>query len=151
MDFIKRHKFKLILLVVFLIVIIVALIALMNLLYPDSRKDVYGNRLEGIKDVPIKTKILTEIKDKISASDFVLEVDDLLTGRLIKFTIYVKEDTNKETAKKVVSNITETLSDEIQKFYDIQVMINEDTEESTAYPIFAYKHKTSKDFIWTKN
>ena len=151
MNFIKRHKFKLILLFVFVVVFVVALIALMNLLYPDSRKNVYGNRLEGIEDVPIKTKILTEIKDKISASDFVLEVDDLLTGRLVKFTIYVKSDTNKEEAKKVVANITETFSQEIQEFYDIQVVIDEDKEDSTAYPIFAYKHKTSKDFIWTKN
>ena len=151
MDFIKRHKFKLILLMVFIIVFIVALIALMNLLYPDSRKNVYGNRLEGIENVKIKSKVLTEIKDKISASDFVLEVDDLLTGRLIKFTIYVKADTNKDDAKKLVTNITETLSKEIQEFYDIQVMINEDKEESEAYPIFAYKHKTSKDFIWTRN
>jgi len=151
MDFIKRHKFKLILLVVFVIVIVVALIALMNLLYPDSRKNVYGNRLEGIENVSIKEKVLTEIKDKISASDFVLEVDDLLTGRLVKFTIYVKADTNKDEAKKLVDNITETLSEEIKGFYDIQVMINEDKEGSTAYPIFAYKHKTSKEFIWTKN
>lgn len=151
MDFIKTHKFKLIILVVFIVVFVVALIALMNLLYPDSRKNVYGNRLDGIENVPIKTKILTEIKDKISSSEFVLEVDDLLTGRLIKFTIYVKADTNKDDAKRLVANIIETLSKEIQEFYDIQVLINEDKEESKAYPIFAYKHKKSKEFIWTKN
>ena len=151
MDFIKRHKFKLILLFIFVVVFIVALIVLMNLLYPDSRKNVYSNRLEGIENLKIKSKVLTEIKDKVNASEFVLEVDDLLTGRLVKFTIYVKADTNKEEAKKLVTNITETLSEEIQEFYDIQVMINEDKEESTSYPIFAYKHKTSKDFIWTKN
>ena len=151
MDFIKRHKFKLLLLIVFIVVFVVALFALINLLYPDSRKDVYGNRLAGIDDVPIKEKVLTEIKDKISASDFVLEVDDLLTGRLIKFTIYVKADTNKDNAKKLVTNIKDVLSSEIQSFYDIQVMIIEDKEKSTNYPIFAYKHKTSDDFIWTNN
>ena len=151
MNFVKRHKIKLILLVVFLSVFVVALIALINLLYPDSRKNVYGNRLDGIENVSIKGKVLTEIKDKISASDFVLEIDDLLTGRLVKFTIYVKAGTNKEEAKKVVTNITETLNEDIQKFYDIQVMINEENEESTVYPIFAYKHKASKNFVWTKN
>ena len=151
MDFIKRHKFKLILLVLFLIVFVVALIALINLLYPDSRKDVYGNRLDGIEAVPIKTKIINEIEDKISDSDFVLEIDDLITGRLIKFTIYVKADTNKEEAKKLVTNITETFDSEIQKFYDIEVMIDEDKEDSTQYPIFAYKHKTNQDFVWTNN
>lgn len=151
MNFIKRHKFKLILLVVFLIVFVVALVAFINLLYPDSRKDEYGNRLDGIENVPIKTTVMTEIKDKIGSYDFVLEADYLLTGRLVKFTISVKADTNKEEAKKVVTNITDVFSNEIKEFYDIQVMISEDKEESTQYPIFAYKHKTSKEFIWTNN
>lgn len=151
MNFIKRHKFKLLLLLIFIIVFVISLFALMNLLYPDSRKDVYGNRLDGIDDVPIKNKDVTEIKDKISASDFVLEVDDLITGRLIKFTVYVKADTNKDSAKKLLTTIQDVFSDEILSFYDIQVMIIEEKEESTNYPIFAYKHKTSKNFVWTKN
>ena len=43
MDFIKRHKFKLILLVIFLVVFAVALYVLIGLLYPDNRKNEYGN------------------------------------------------------------------------------------------------------------
>ena len=151
MDFIKRHKFKLILLVVFLIVFVVALITLINLLYPDSRKDVYGNRLDGIEDVKISNQAITEIKDKINSSDFVSDVEYLLKGRLINFTIMVNADTNKESSKQLVTNITEVLDSEIQKFYDIQVIIIEDKEESTSYPVFAYKHKTSEKFVWTNN
>lgn len=151
MDFIKRHKFKLILLVLFLIVFVVALVALIKLLYPDSRKDVYGNRLAGIEDIPLSNQVITEVKDKISSSDFVLEVDNLLKGRLLNFTIYVNADTNKEEAKKLVTSITEILDSEAQSFYDIQVMILEDKEESTNYPVFAYKHKSSKEFVWTNN
>ena len=151
MQYISLHKFKIILLVVFLIIFVVALFALINLLYPDSRKDVYGNRLEGIENVLIENQVITEIKDKISSSDFVLDIDYLLTGKLVKFTIYVAADTNKDASKNLVTNITDTLSSEVQAFYDIQVMINEDKEESTDYPIFAYKHKKSKEFIWTKN
>ena len=88
MEFIKRHMFKLILLVVFLVVFVVTLVAFLKLLYPDSRKDVYGNRLAGIENVLISNQVITEIKDKISASEFVLEVEHLLKGRLLDFIIY---------------------------------------------------------------
>lgn len=151
MKFIKRHIIKLILLVVFLIVFIVALVALLKLLYPDSRKDEYGNRLTGIENVIIEEKVVTEIKDKISASDFVLDIEYSLKGRLVNFTIYVTADTDKNTAKNLVTNITDIFGSDIQEFYDVQVIIVEDKEESTEYPIFAYKHKSSKEFIWTNN
>ena len=151
MEFIKRHMFKLILLVVFLVVFVVTLVAFLKLLYPDSRKDVYGNRLAGIENVLISNQVITEIKDKISASEFVLEVEHLLKGRLLDFIIYVNADANKNDAKKIVANITQTLSNEITSFYDIEVIILEDKEESTNYPIFAYKHKLSKEFVWTNN
>ena len=151
MDFMKRHKIKLVLLGVFILVFIASLIALVSMLYPDSKKDVYGNRLEGIKDVKISNQVITEIKDKILSSDFVDDTDYVLKGKLITFKLEVKADTKVTSAKKLVSNITECLSEKIQAFYDIQVIIIEDKEESTNYPVFAYKHKTSKNFVWTNN
>ena len=151
MEFIKRHKFKLILLLVFLIVLVVAFLMLMNLLYPDSRKDVYGNRLAGIEEVKVSNKVITEIKDKITSNEFVDSVDYSLKGKLINFNIQVKADTDKNLAKQTVNSILETFDADIQSFYDIQVLIIEDKEESTNYPVFAYKHKISKEFIWTNN
>lgn len=151
MDFMKRHKIKLVLLGVFILVFIASLIALVSMLYPDSKKDVYGNRLEGIKEVKISNQVITEIKDKVLSSEYVDDVDYVLKGKLITFKIEVKADTKMASAKKLVSNITECLSEKIQTFYDIQVIIIEDKEESTNYPVFAYKHKTSKNFVWTNN
>ena len=151
MDFIKRHKFKLILLVIFLIVFVVALYVLIGLLYPDNRKNVYGNRLLGIEKVKLSEQSITEIKDKMEANDFVNNTKYSLNGKLINFIIEVKADTNKNSSKTLVNNILEVFSDEVKKFYDIQVIIIEDKEESTNYPIFAYKHKSKDTFVWTNN
>ena len=151
MDFIKRHKFKLILLVIFLIVFAVALYVLIGLLYPDNRKNEYGNRLLGIEDVKISEQSITEIKDKIESNEFVNSTKYSLNGKLINFIIDVKADTDKNSSKGVVNSIIEVFSDEIKKFYDIQVIITEDKEESTSYPIFAYKHKSRDTFVWTNN
>lgn len=151
MDFIKRHKFKLILLVIFLVVFAVALYVLIGLLYPDNRKNEYGNRLLGIEDVKISEQSITEIKDKIESNEFVNSTKYSLNGKLINFIIDVKADTDKNSSKGVVNNIIEVFSDEVKKFYDIQVIITEDKEESISYPIFAYKHKSRDTFVWTNN
>ena len=151
MDFIKRHKFKLALLILFLIVFIVALYVLIGLLYPDNRKNVYGNRLLGIEKVKLSEQSITEIKDKMEANDFVNNTKYSLNGKLINFIIEVKADTNKNSSKGLVNNILEVFSDEVKKFYDIQVIIIEDKEESKNYPIFAYKHKSEEKFVWTNN
>lgn len=158
MKFIKRHWLKLTLLLIFLITLIVGAYAVIKFLYPDSRKDVYGNRLIGIEEVEIKNKTIEEIKEKIRTSESVVYVDYILKGKLINFTIEVKENTDKNTSKSLVNHITEIFSQEIKEFYDIQVLIieekeetEEETEKKSNYPIFAYKHKTSEKFVWTNN
>ena len=158
MEFIKRHWFKLTLIILFLAMLIIGVFAVLKFLYPDSRKDEYGNRLIGIEDVVIEDKTVDEIKDKISANEFVTKVSYILKGKLINFTIEVVQNTDKNTAKTLVNNITEVFNTEIKEFYDIQVLIiekqektEEETEKNSNYPIFAYKHKTSEKFVWTNN
>jgi len=160
MEFIRRHWLKLTLIILFLAMLIVGVFAVLKFLYPDSRKNVYGNRLIGIEDVKIENKTIDEIKEKINANDYVIDVDYILKGKLINFTIEVNTDTDKNSAKSLVNNITEVFSTEIKEFYDIQVLIvefkeetenSEETEKKSNYPIFAYKHKTSEKFVWTNN
>ncbi len=151
MNFTTQHKIKLLLLGVFILVFIIALFVLINLLYPDSRKDVYGNRLDGINSNKVSNQTITQIKDKISTTGLVENIEYLLKGRLISFIIKVKSDIKVDESKKVVETINELLEDNIKSFYDIEVIILENKDESKNYPIFAYKHKTSEKFVWTNN
>lgn len=151
MDFMKKHKFKLMLLGVFILVLIISLFALVALLYPDSRKNVYGNRLNGIENVKISNQVITEIKDKVGNKDFVNDIDYTLKGRLINFSIEVKDTTKLNDAKKLVDYITDIFDDDTKSYYDIQVFVVSEVKESKSYPIVAYKHKKSDKFVWTNN
>ena len=148
MDFMKKHKMKLILLGILILVFIISLFAIVSLLYPDLRKDIYGNRLSGISDVKISNQVITKVKDDLNFSKIVVNTDYVLKGKLINFIVKVKKDTNINDAKKLPDIILESIEDKIQEYYDIQVII---TEENEKYPIMAYKHKTSKTFVWTNN
>lgn len=150
MDFMKRHRLKLVLLGVFVLTFIIALFALISLLYPDAKKDVYGNRLEGINKVKISNQIITEIKDKLASSELVGEVEYVLKGRLINFDIKAKDSIDINTLKELVDKIPESFSKKQLNYYDIQVCIimpGENDETS----VFAYMHKSSDKFVWTNN
>lgn len=151
MDFMKKHKIKLILLGVLILVFIISLFALVSLLYPDLKKDIYGNRLSGIGDVKISNQVITKVKDDLDSSRIINNTDYVLKGKLINFIIEVKKDTKIESSKKLVEIVLDSIEDEIKSYYDIQVIITEETEKNESYPIMAYKHKTSKEFVWTNN
>ena len=96
MKFIKEHKYTFIIAGVFIVLFIFAFIGLKNLLYPDSGKDKYGDRLDGIEEHPIKNEDIESVKSKVKESKKVNDITYSLEGRLMKFAIDVKKGTDKE-------------------------------------------------------
>lgn len=152
MKFMKKHKFETIGTVVFLLLIIFAFIGIKELIYPDTKKDLYGNRLEGIEEVTINQDKLEKIKLELEVNDYVVDVSSNIRGRIINFLIKVELETDLVTSKALVEKIMENFTKEEKEYYDYQVYIDcYGNEESELYPIIGYKHKTSLNFKWTNN
>lgn len=157
MKFIKEHKVEMILLAVILIIIIVWGVIFAVLWFGGSG-DKYGSRLQGIEEVQISDKTFKKIEDKIKESDFVESISSSIQGKIINFTIHVKDETEPKYAKALTDIIMEHLSEKEMSFYDIQVFLEdsktkeEKNEENTSkYPFIGYKHKTSESFVWSNN
>lgn len=151
MKFLKKPKYKIIVLVIFIIIMLLAFLGIKELIYPNSSIDLYGNRLEGIEEVPIKTDTINNIKDLIMDTDKASSVDYYLNGRIVKFIIDVKKDIDLVDAKSMSDSIIEKLSDDQQSFYDIEVFItSKESKDSEIYPIIGSKHRDSLTFVWTK-
>lgn len=151
MKFLKKPKFKIILLSIFVVIMILAFFGIKELIYPNSSIDLYGNRLEGIEEVSIKNDTITNIKELITKTEKTNSVDYYLTGRILKFIIDVKKDTELVDAKSMADNIIDKLSEKQQSFYDIEVFItSKESDGSELYPIIGSKHKDSLTFVWTK-
>ena len=58
----KKHKGLIICLVILLILGIIAFVVAKKLLYPDSSKNKYGDRLNGIENYPISDNTINEMK-----------------------------------------------------------------------------------------
>ena len=89
-------------------------------------------------------KEMEEIKD-------IKSVKYNLQGRLIYIIMEVANDTALEVSKGYANKTLSYFTAEQKEYYDIQVLIKSDSEESEVYPIIGAKHKTSTAFIWTEN
>lgn len=146
MNFIKKNKILVTLLLIAVIMFSTILIIIFSNL--SSGNDEYGNRLDGIENYPIADDTVNNIKNEISSLDKVNSISYNLEGRLINFTIKVDDDLVVSEAKNYSEKIIEHFSENIKSYYDIQILIDSANDESENYPIIGYKHKTSDSLVW---
>ena len=146
MEFIKKNK----ILVSLLVIAIVFFAAIMIIIFSNLSigNNEYGNRLDNIEKYPISDEAINEIKTDISSYEKVTSVSYNLEGKLANFILTVDDSLEEETAKNYANKILENLSDDVKNYYDIQVLVDSDNEESEVYPIIGYKHKTTDMFVW---
>ncbi len=146
MEFIKKNK----ILVSLLVIAIVFFAAIMIIIFSNLSigNNEYGNRLDNIEKYPISDETINEIKTDISSYEKVTSVSYNLEGKLANFILTVDDSLEEETAKNYANKILENLSDDVKSYYDIQVLVDSDNKESEVYPIIGYKHKTTDMFVW---
>lgn len=146
MEFIKKNK----ILVSLLVIAIVFFAAIMIIIFSNLSigNNEYGNRLDNIEKYPISDEVINEIKTDISSYEKVTSVSYNLEGKLANFILTVDDSLEEETAKNYANKILENLSDDVKSYYDIQVLVDSDNKESEVYPIIGYKHKTTDMFVW---
>jgi len=150
MEFISRHKFATFTIIMILIIIVLG-VALFRFLVPNYSLDEYGNRLNGIDNYKIEDSRITEMKTAIGENESVESFDYLLEGRLIDITITIKDETERDVAKALADQVLTYFADDQKGYYDIQILISSNNENSEKYPIMGYKHKSSGALVWSNN
>lgn len=146
MKFIKKHKIEFIALFTIIIICILGYFAVKPLLGNDSNK--YGNRLDGIENVKITDEQVKKLTSEMEENKDVKSIKYDLQGRLIYIILEVSNETAVDVSKGYANKILNYFDDEQKTYYDMQVIIKSDSEESEVYPIIGAKHKTSTSFIW---
>lgn len=145
MNFINKNKKLSIIIGVLALLFLILIIIFIIKIFGTNSNGVYGNRLEGIEEYEIKDNQIDSIKSNIKKTDGVEEVEYNLQGKIVKFTVKIKEMAI-EDAKKLVDLIV--LSKKQVKYYDVQLLVLSDDE---SYPLFGYKNKSSADYTFTYN
>lgn len=150
MKYIKKNKWVLIPMSVFIVVMIFAIIGIVNLVVPNDKKNLYGNRLENIEANKINEENIKNIEEQLLNTGKVKSVNYDLKGKLINYVLVINDDADRVTAQNLTSKILEGFDQNIKEFYDFQVFIKTETE-SEIFPIIGYKHFSSVNFVWTNN
>ncbi|MDD2202968.1 MAG: hypothetical protein PHT75_03200 [Bacilli bacterium] len=109
----------------------------------------YGNRLEGIKEVPIGEDVKKNISDLFLATEGVKKVSTNVQGRILYIVIRVDETITTDKIKEVSNQALTKCSAELLKFYDLSFLVDyEAKSEKIDFPIIGSKNKNSDSIIW---
>ena len=148
MNIIKKNKFTIIAVILFT-VLVFCLYEAKQLFFPNEGKAIYGDRLVGKVDVD--DEVYDKVEKKVKENEKVKKVKARESGKLINIYITVLDDTSIEDAKKLIDNILEPFNDSQKGYYDYQVFIAKENEAENNFPIIAYKHHNSANFVWSKD
>lgn len=148
MNIIKKNKFTIIAVILFT-ALVFCLYEVKELFFPNEGKAIYGDRLVGKVDVA--DEIYAKVEEKLKENEKVTKVDARESGKLINISMTILDDTSIEDAKKLIDNILEPFNDSQRGYYDFQVFINKENKAENNFPIIAYKHHNSSEFVWSKD
>ena len=156
LDFLKKHKKKVIAAVVVLIVFIIIFIAIkkvVNYLTPSSKQSVYGDRCDAVAKIPVDKDAKKAIKDSFKEYELVEFKNIDVKCRLIDITINLKEDMPDETIEEMSKKLLEAIPENIRNNYDIELFITNSNKENDTYPRIGTHHKVingevNDHFVW---
>lgn len=159
----KNKKF--IIVVVLVLIGIICLLLLKGFLYPNSNISLYGNRLDGIKDIKFDKSDKDKVTKSISDNEKVSSAKMNVHGRIINVIFNVNKDTTLDDAKAIANDSLGNFSDAVKGYYDIQFIITMDDEEGVkeqvtkedgstqevvtkVFPVMGYKNSNSEGLVW---
>ena len=144
----KKKYIIIVLLLIVLALLIKAGISLKNAFFPNESKIFYGTRLEGRDKVMITDAAKKLVKEKVS--DKTSKCNVRVAGRIIYITMTAKDGVSRDDAKQLGNLALECFSEKEKEYYDIQIMIDHETNKGE-FPIIGYKHHTKGAIKWTKD
>ena len=148
-NFIKNNKVTVVAFII-CVIFVILVFAVKLTFFPNEGTAIYGDRLDGIEEVEITDKQQEDIIKSLEDKDEVKEVSCDVKGRTLNVLITVNDDVELDPAKALTSSITENLEEDQTSYYDIQVFISKDNDD-TRFPIIGYKHQNKDGFSWTKD
>ena len=113
---------------------------------PEYEKALYGNRLEGIESV--ENTNVSALVESLLGSEITTKVDSRIQGKIININVLLSETSDLKAFKTKLNEDLNLLTDEVKAYYDIQVFVTKELEESKDYSI-GYKNKLTASVVWT--
>ena len=147
--FIKNNKITVVAFII-CVIFVILVFAIKLTFFPNEATAIYGDRLDGIKEVEITDKEQDKIVKALEEKDEVSKASCDIQGRILNILITVNDDVELSSAKALTTSITDNLKEDQTTYYDIQIFISKNNDDSR-FPIIGYKHQNKDGFSWTKD
>lgn len=148
-SWVAKNKGLCILLVLTLILLIFITTIIVRL-FIGGQSNKYGNRLDGIENVPITNEVLDGVKDEIVKTNLAEEAKTRIQGKIVYTTIVLKSDTSVDKAKEIAKNTLDNYDEEAIKFYDFSFFLKWENEDGDKV-ITGNKHPLLDEIKWVKS
>ena len=150
MRFVKRNRTTIILVLVFVLLILFGL-KIKDILIPNSKESMYGNRLVDEKDYKVDKSSLKKMLEELSAKDNVKEITYRKQGKTYYVSITISDESSIQDAKGLGDAVLTYFSEKSLKYYSVQIFVNKEDEKLNNFPIIGMKDPLSEKITWTKN
>lgn len=151
--------------IIFVTLLIIIILLIIKSLIVGVTVSTYGNRLKGIKDIPVTSSIKNKVTKSISDNEKTSDAKIVVKGKIITIMFNVSEDVSVDDAKNISTLALDNFSKKIKNFYDIQVLITKNSEKGVEeqvqtsdgtsktetrkeFPIAGYKNSKKDGFVW---
>lgn len=140
-------------LLVSLILSIIFLIGVISYLMPNTKESVYGDRCDFTEEYKVDSERESKIKDFLKDYEGMNLENFEVKCNLINIIVKVDDKTSFSKVKSMGKKLLSVFNEDELKYYDIQLMVNSNKEDSDDYPRIGSHHKeingsTNEDFIW---
>lgn len=150
-NFIKKNRVILSLLIIIFICLIVCLIFGFKIFWGESGTSKYGPRLDEIENIPFTETEQETIKTYFLKNENVDSVKFNLQGKIMYITINLNTNLKLTTAKKLVKNSLSEIDESILSNYDIQFILTTSVSDSKIYPTMGYKSHNKTAISWVNS
>lgn len=115
-------------------------------------KSAYGDRLEGISEVPLDNSFLEEVKTKVQEEASILSVNLVVKGRIVYVDLQVEPSITITEAESKAFLVLECFEDKYLNFYDFQFILKQDaSENSSGFIIMGARNVNGNGLVWNNN
>lgn len=138
----KKNVKKIIVVSVILVVLILLVLTFMSLFGTNTSK-----RLDGSNKYKLTNNEINKSKEAFSTFD-VKNIKMYVNNKTIKVFVNLKEEEDIKEVKKASDEVIKSIKKKNLEFYDVEIVIDVDKEDSDNYPIIGHKHKSAEGFVW---
>lgn len=136
--------------IILVALIVIAFLVLGIFIYKNIFEESSSNRLENIEKYKLTKKEINSVKDTVNELKNIEDVEVYANNKIIKIFVELKEDIEFDDIKENSDKIIEKFSSKNLEFYDLEIFITSENEESKIYPKIGYKHKKNSKFTWNR-